>query len=192
MTVFLTGHSYDSLDFTTETLLVDTMTGQVLTNIEGFSVARDGQPLSANDFNFWGVTFTLDSKRFYGTLSSNRKHYLVEADIAKGTAKVIHENVECPSLSPSGALIAYKKRLSTPGKIEWQLHVLDLATMRERPLAETRSVDDQIEWLNSETVLYALPENPTSASTNIWRAAVDGQSAPEIFLPMAYSPAAVR
>jgi hypothetical protein len=194
ITVFLTGHSYDSVDFTTQTLLVDAMTGQVLANLEDFAVTRDGQPISAIDFNFWGVTFSPDSKRFYSTLSTNRQHYLVEADIAKRTARVIHQNVECPSLSPSGALIAYKKRLSTPGRIEWQLHILDLATMKETPLAERRSVDDQIEWLNDATVLYALPESSavSSAVTDVWRADVDGKSAPEMLLRMAYSPTAVR
>ena len=68
---------------------------------------------------------------------------------------MIHENVECPSLSPDGTRIAYKKRTgssSTP----WHLTVLDLATMRETPLAETRSVDDQVEWLDDDHVLYGV------------------------------------
>ena len=32
--------------------------------------------------------------------------------------------------------------------------MLDLATMRETPLAEPRSVDDQAEWLDDDRVLY--------------------------------------
>jgi hypothetical protein len=193
-TVFLSGHSYASVDFTTQTMIVDTTSGKVLANLEDFAVTRDGQAFKEQDFNFWGVTFTPDSKRFYCTLSSNRKHYLVEGDVELRAAKVIHENVECPSVSPSGALIAYKKRLPTPGRIEWQLHILDTAAMRETPLAEKRSVDDQIEWLDEESVLYALPENPTvsSASTNVWRALVDGKTPPAIFLRTAYSAVAVR
>ena len=113
-------------------------------------------PSPAKDFNLWGVTFTPDSKSFYCTLSTNRQHFLVRGDIAQRTATVVHENVECPSLSPDGKRIAYKKRLPVPGRVEWQLHVLDLASSREIPLAEKRSADDQIEWLDDDNVLYAL------------------------------------
>ena len=192
MTVFITGHSYASLDFSTQTLLLDTTTGQVLADLEEFSFTRDGRPFSSKDFNLWGVTFAPDSKTFYSTLSTNRQHFLVRGDLAQRTATVIHENVECPSLSPDGKRIAYKKRLPTPGRVEWQLHVLDLASGREIPLAEKRSADDQIEWLDDGNVLYALPQNEQSASTDVWRASVDGRRRPEIFLTAASSPAVIR
>ena len=48
---------------------------------------------------------------------------------------MIHENVECPSLSPDGTRIAYKKR-DRLDPAPWQLTVLDLATMRETPLGD--------------------------------------------------------
>ena len=38
-----------------------------------------------------------------------------------------------------------------------RLHVLDLATRPETPLAETAGVDDQAAWLDSDTVAYARP-----------------------------------
>ncbi|HEX2488963.1 MAG TPA: hypothetical protein VHR27_06150, partial [Blastocatellia bacterium] len=58
------------------------------------------------------------------------------------------------------------------------------------PLAEKRSVDDQLEWLDNDRVLYSLPEteNGSSASTDIWVTAIDGVSAPRLFLKKAYSP----
>ena len=68
---------------------------------------------------------------------------------------MIHENVECPSLSPDGTRIAYKKRTGSD-TTPWHLTVLDLATMRETPLAESRSVDDQAEWLDDDHVLYGV------------------------------------
>jgi hypothetical protein len=76
------------------------------------------------------------------------------------------------------------------GRVFWQLHILDLKTNQETPLAEKRSVDDQLEWLDNNHVLYSLPEaeNGSSASTNIWLAAADGASAPRLFLKKAYSP----
>lgn len=193
-TVFVTGHSYAGGDFSTETLLVDLMTGQKIASLEDFRVTRDGQLFRAADFNFWGVTFTPDSRRFYCTLSSKLRHYLVEGDIATRTATVVHENVECPSVSPDGSRVAYKKRLTVEGRLFWQLHTLNLATKTETPLSEKRSVDDQLEWLDNDHVLYTMSENPdgSSASTNVWKADAEGKNPPELFLPKAFSPAVVR
>ena len=192
-TVFVSGHSYASIDFTTQTLLMDAASGKVLANVEDYSVTRDGTPFSNQDFNYWGVTFTPGAKQFYCTLSTNRKHFLVKADIDRRSATVIHENVECPSLSPDGTRIAYKKRFMVNGRIVWQLHILDLNTGAETPLNENRSVDDQLEWLDNNRVLYTLPESETSssASTNIWVSDADGRTPPEIFLKKAYSPSVV-
>jgi hypothetical protein len=39
---------------------------------------------------------------------------------------VIHDNVECPSLSPDGTRIGYKRLIDDRG--HWGFHVLDLAT----------------------------------------------------------------
>jgi hypothetical protein len=193
-TVFVSGHGYNSVDFSTRTLLIDTATGKVMASLEDFRVTKDGQPFRAADFNFWGVTFTPDSRHFYCTLSSNHAHYLVECDIAGRSGRVVHENAECPSVSPDGTRVAYKKRFIVDNRLIWQLHMLDLATMKETPLPEKRSVDDQIEWLDNRHVLYAVSENPqgSSATTDVWTADVEGESAPELFLAKAYSPAVVR
>jgi hypothetical protein len=193
-TVFTSGHGYDSVSFSTQTLLIDVPSAQVIADVESFSVQRDGKPIKNKDFNFWGVTFTPDSRYFYATLSTQRQHLLIKGDIAARSAVVIHDNVECPSLSPDGKRIAYKKRLNKPGNVAWQLHVLDLASGKETPLAENRSVDDQLEWLNDEFLLYTLPESETRASpvTNVWRIGADGTTPPELFVRNAYSPAVVR
>jgi hypothetical protein len=194
-TVFLSGHGYASIDFTTETLLVETATGKVIASLESdLKVTRDGKPFQAKDFNFWGVTFTPDSKHFYCTLSSAGAHHLIKGDIAARTAVVVHGNVECPSVSPDGSRVAYKKRFIIDGRLIWQLHVLDLATQRETPLAEKRSLDDQIEWLDNDHVLYAVSDNPegSSGTTNIWKADAAGTGTPVLYLPKAYSPAVVR
>jgi hypothetical protein len=193
ITVFVSGHSYTSADFTTRTLLVETSTARIIADLEEFKVTMNGKPFVSQDFNYWGVTFTPDSQHFYCTLSSNRKHYLVKGDIAARTATVLHENVECPSLSPDATRIAYKKRVE--GGNTWQLHILDLATMRETPLTEKRSVDDQLEWLDNTHVLYALPDDTPGSSpliTNVWVTDVEGNAPPRLFLAKAYSPAVVR
>lgn len=194
-TVFLSGHGYASLDFSTETLLVETATGKQVASLESdFHVTRDGKPFKATDFNFWGVTFTSDSKHFYCTLSTGGAHHLIKGDIAARSAVFVHDNVECPSLSPDGTRVAYKKRFIIDGRLVWQLHVLDLATQRETALAEKRSLDDQIEWLDNDHVLYAVSDKPegSSGTTNVWKADADGTGTPALFLPKAYSPSVVR
>ena len=128
-TVFTSGHGYDSVSFSTQTLLIDVASAQIIADVETFSVQRDGKPFKNRDFNFWGVTFSPDSRYFYAT-----------------------------------------------------------------PLAEKRSVDDQLEWLNDEFVLYTLPDSETRATpvTNVWRIGIDGNTTPELLLKNAYSPAVVR
>jgi hypothetical protein len=190
LTVFLSGHSYASVSFSAQTLLIDVDSSRITADLEEFSVSKDGQPFSNKDFNFWGVTFTPDVRHFYATLSTNRQHFLVKGDIANRSATVIHENVECPSLSPNASRIAYKKRFTVDGRVFWQLRILDLQTDQETPLSEKRSVDDQLEWLDNNHVLYSIPETGASASTNIWLAAADGASAPKLFIKNAYSPSA--
>jgi hypothetical protein len=193
-TVFVTGHGYTTLDFSTQTLIMDMSNGRPIADLETFEVARDGKAFKRPDFNFWGVTFAHDSNLFFATLSTGGQHFLIEGNIATKKARVLHENVECPSLSPDGKRIAYKKRLLKDGRVGWQLQVLDLATQREIELGEKRSIDDQLEWLDANSVLYSVPETASdeTPSTNVWIAAVDGSQPPRILLNKAYSPAVVR
>jgi hypothetical protein len=193
-TVFVTGHSYSSGDFSTQTHLLDAHTGEVLADLENFEITRDGQPFKNTDFNFWGVTFTRGGKNFYCTLSSNKQHYLIKGEVASRTGKVIHEQVECPSLSPDGTRIAYKKRYIIDNRLIWRLQILDLQSGKETTLRESRSVDDQLEWFNNHDVLYSLPANESgpSASTNVWITSADGNSVPKLFLKNGYSPSVER
>ena len=180
-TTFVTGHSYLDAGFSTLTALIDMSSGEVLANLEKFEVTRDGERFKAIDFNFWGVTFARDERRFYATLSTAGKYYLVEGDIETRQARVISEDVECPSLSPDETRIAFKRR----HRNGWRLHVLDLGTKRETPLTETRSVDDQVEWLDNERILYGL-------AADVWAVRADGRGRPHIYIPDALSPAVVR
>jgi len=66
----------------------------------------DGKRFAAADFNFWGVTFARESNTFYA-LQTACKTYLVRGDLGLRKLTVLHENVECPSLSPDNRLIAY-------------------------------------------------------------------------------------
>jgi uncharacterized repeat protein (TIGR01451 family) len=58
--------------------------------------------------------------------------------------------------------------------------------MAETPLAESRSIDDQIEWLDDQRVLYGDEEG------DLWALPADGSGAPRKFMSKASSPAVVR
>ena len=183
-TVFVYGHSYADGNFSTATTLIDMAAGTSLGNLEDFAVYRDGTQLQSVDFNFWGVTFARDSNRFYATLRTEGRTYLVEGDVAARTMTIIADNVECPSLSPDNTRIAFKEFTGDPASL-WQLRVLDLATMAVSPVAESRSIDDQVEWLDDERILYG-------ESARTWVVPADGTGTPEVFLADALSPAVVR
>ena len=82
--------------------------------------------------------------------------------------------------------IAFKQKVSGGGLLEvkWRLSVLDLDTLEDHPLAETRTVDDQAEWLDDGTVLYGL-------ASDTYAVAADGSGAPRLFIPRADSPVVV-
>lgn len=109
-TVFVSGDSYAGTNFSTRTAIVDTRTWAVDDNLETFRVVKDGRSYHAADTNVWGVTFA-DDNRFYATLATGGQTYLVRGDVTARTLTTLHRNVECPSLSPDGTRIAYKKRV---------------------------------------------------------------------------------
>ena len=72
-------------NFSTRTSIVDVQRGDFLAaDLEKFSVLDKGVPLHEVGFNFWGVTFARDGNRFYATLGTRGRTYLVEGDIAAG------------------------------------------------------------------------------------------------------------
>ena len=195
ITVFVIGHSYAATNFSTRTSFVDLRTGDLaVEDMETFTVWRDGDRFKAGDFNFWGVTFARDGNRFYATLGTGGRAYLVEGDLALREARVLRAGVECPALSPDNTRVAFKKR--TGGfltAVAWRLSVLDLVTGKEWELAETRSVDDQVEWLDDRQIMYGLLAAPSgTAVTNVWVVPSDGGGAPQLLIPGAASPVVFR
>jgi hypothetical protein len=193
-TVFVSGERYVG-SFATRTHIIDLATGTIVGELEQFATTRNGRAFSAVDFNFWGVTFTRDSNRFYATLATAGTTYLVAGDVARRRLEVLRENVECPSLSPDERHLAFKSRV--PGGGGWRLHVLELASMTEWAIAgETRSVDDQVEWLDDARVLYHVRDDIGSpeAAVNIWVSPIArGADEPaRILIRSAMSPAIVR
>jgi hypothetical protein len=181
MTVFVSGDAYldSSTAFSTRTYILDMSSGDVIGQLERFTVTKEGQPFDAVDFNFWGITFARDPDRFFATLGTGKHHYLVEGSVEDQSLKVLRDGVECPSLSPDGKQIGYKSRLGDENR--WRLRVLDLSTLADHEVAETRSIDDQVEWLDNETLVY-------SDGRNVYTAPADGSGSAELLVRDATSP----
>jgi dipeptidyl aminopeptidase/acylaminoacyl peptidase len=182
-TVFVSGDSYARSGFSTRTSILDTRTGYLITSIEDIPLRLHGRWYRAHDVNYWGVSFAGDDNRFYATVATKGRTYVVEGDLAGWKARAVRENVECPSLSPDGRRLVFKKKVAGQ---PWRLHVLDLVTMRETALAETASVDDQGAWLDDDTVAYAYP-----GGAGIWAVPADGSGSPRLIVAGASSPSPV-
>jgi hypothetical protein len=190
-TTFVSGHSYADTTFVTEAII--RKDGQSLGNLEQWNASVDGRPLLAASRNYWGGTFASDDDTFYVTGAVGQTTWLMKGSVSKRTLTSMRTDAECPALSPDGTKLGYKKRLGNPTPGVWRFAVLDLKTDTETVLAETRHVDDQLEWLDNNHVLYQLPRSGADATvTDIWSVPADGTGAPELFIPEASSPAVVR
>ena len=209
-TTFVHGDSYADAGFSTRTSIIAMTTGSVILDLEKLAVTKDGESFHNVDFNFWGVTFVENSQRFYATLGTGGETSSSRATSVPERRVCFVPGVECPSLSPDGTRIAFKKR--NPGTIvTWGISVLDLATLRDHPLAETRNVDDQVEWLDDQTVIYGLPQDAgavnaladvspgtpilggqASIETNTWAVPADGRGTPKELISGAWSAIPVR
>jgi hypothetical protein len=184
MTTFVSGDSYTTPgQFSTRTTILDLVNGRPISDLEKFAVTKGGKRIHSQDFNFWGVTFAKDSDEFYATLATGGHHYLVHGRVSTRSVEVLRDNVECPSLSPDGTRVAYKRRDGKPWK--WRLHVLDLRTGADVAVSERRPIDDQAEWLDNRRLLYGL-------GVDVLVAPSDGSGKPQRFLANAASPSAQR
>ncbi|WP_216214953.1 TolB family protein [Amycolatopsis aidingensis] len=181
-TVFREGDSYLANGaFSTTAGIYDLRTGAHYGSLEDFHPLVDGSPYQRQDVNYWGVTFAGDDRTFYVTMSSAGGTWLMRGDLATRTLTALRRNVECPSLSPDGTRIAYKKRSGQ----RWRLHVLDLATGTDTALAEPDHVDDQPAWLDRRTIGYTKP------GPAVFAVPADGDGAPRR-LTAGASPSSVR
>ena len=190
-TTFVFGDSYANPgQFSTRTL-VSHLSTSTTKDLESFRLVIDGKTINAADRNLWGVTFA-DEDQFYATAATGGHTWLVRGSLAGSTLTAIHPDVECPSLSPDGTRIAYKKHGDrAPGK--WRLAVLDLSTGRETLTAEPNSIDDQADWLDNDHIVYGLPRSTNgTATSDVWVVKADGSGTAQVLIHDAWSPSVVH
>lgn len=189
-TSFVAGHSYVATGFSTATE-IRRFDGPSHGNLEDFSLVLDGRRRQPLDRNIWGVTFADDNRTFYATVATGGRSYLVRGDLTDRTLTSVAENAECPSLSPDGTRIAFKVDLSDGGTADWAAAVMDLETGGTTRIDGTRGLDDQLAWLDDDTLLYGLPRTDEPGTTDVWSVEVDPDARPSLLIEQAWSPTVV-
>ena len=190
-TSFTAGDSYAATSFSTRTVITR-IGGASYGSLENFTLIHGGERIAPVDRNYWGVTFAADDDTFYATVQWSKHTWLVKGSLSRRLVVTLRQDAECPSLSPDGQHIVYKQRGNLPPG-HWRLVRYDVATGQVTQLAETRSVDDQVEWLDDSHVIYGIPRTGTEAGTDdVWELPTDGSGPPKLLIPEAWSPAVVR
>lgn len=191
-TSFVAGHSYMSAGFSTATEVHETSDGADWGNLERFTLTIDGRTVRPADRNVWGVTF-VDDATFFATVAAGDRTWLVRGDLQDRSLTSVAEEAECPAVSPDRTSVAFKVDVEPGDATTWGLAVHDLAS-GERTVLERgpRGVDDQVEWLDDDTLLYGLPRRQEPGVTDVWALDTDPQAEPRLLIEQAWSPSVVR
>ena len=191
-TTFVSGHSYMSTGFSTATEVHAFGGGTQWGNLEKFTLVIDGRTVRPVDRNVWGVTF-VDDDTFYATVATGDRTWLVRGSLSDRSLTSVSPDAECPALLPDGTRVAFKVDVDPGRAIVWQLAVQDLST-GERTVLENgpRGVDDQVEWLDDDTLVYGMPRTDEPGVTDVWSVDAAAQAEPELLIEQAWSPTVVR
>jgi len=194
VTAFATGTSYEDISGETTTIVtIDEIVGTSrLRSARQFEVVADDSSYQVQDAQFWGLTFA-DDDEFFITGYFGESPEILQGSLGAETMSPLGWKGSCPSLSPDAKTLVYKEMRDEGG---FDLVAVDLDTDDRWILDEARSVDDQVEWLDNDTILYALHpnglEDAVQPEFDIWMLDIAPGSVPELFLPNADSPAVMR
>ena len=121
------------------------------------------------------------------------KTYLVEGDLEDRTLTTVADGVECPSLSPDGTRIAFKQAGTVDGPDRAGRRPSSTSRPASAPCSPaSRNVDDQIEWLDDDTILYGLPARRRARRHRRVVARHQRGRRAELFIEQAWSPTVVH
>lgn len=190
-TAFVTGHEYQTGGFSSSAE-IRTTSGRLLGDLEDFALTLEGRPAEPEDRNYWGVSF-VDDRVFYASLGTDDRTYLVRGDLEARTLTTVTENAECPSVSPDGRRVAFKVDVTPGSEKLWGLAVYDLASGTRTELENgPRGVDDQVQWLDEDTLLYGQPRGDQPGVDDVWAVDITPDARPRLLIEQAWSPAVVR
>lgn len=195
VTAFVTGASY--VDIGTETTTIVTIdeidSNRLLRGANQFDIASDEDRFQTFDAQYWGITFAPDEDEVYVTGFYGEQPEIMRGTLNDMTLAPTGWIGSCPSLSPDGKTLVFKEARQDG---TFELVAVDVESNTKMKLGEERSVDDQVEWLDNDTILYAVhPEggdNPVQPEFDIWMLDIAPGSEPVLFLPNADSPAVAR
>lgn len=196
-TSFVTGHDYLSAgEFATETRYIDFSRDGVTYTADQIRAAEVPERFNAQDGNWWGVTFDPSSEdHVYLTFGHGEETEVVRSDQRRVRFESAFDNASCPSQSPDGDSMVFKRAIEGEDA-PLSLVLRGLNTGDERVLNEDRFVDDQVEWLDNDTITYGLIREDsadTQPEYDIWSLDItDPDSEPELLVPFADSPGIYR
>lgn len=194
-TVFVSGSGYqDVTGFSTIVRMYDIEAGNSAIDISLFSIVAESIEYQYPEPDFWGVSFG-DDGDFFVTARFDGFIEVMRGSAQDSTMSPTGMRGSCPSLSPDRSTVIYKRQVIEYGEADrFQLVAHDLLTGEEWELGESRSVDDQVEWLDNDTIVYAL-HAPDQEETNlpqpefdIWELDIAPGSEPRLVIPLADSP----
>jgi hypothetical protein len=188
ITIYAEEETPDGERLATESIIVDVAAGSVIADLREFALDISGQAPLTGPIDIASVTFHADSDRFFASLLSETRRYLVEGSVNSRALRIVRPGIANEALSADGKRLIAKRRVGERGY--WQITIVDLDTWQERDLLQgPRSVDDQVDWLDDAHVLY---HDVNDAGTGVWKLAIDGVTAPQLLLADAFSPSVQR
>ena len=197
VTAFISGASYEDIGGEAATIVtiddIDGEGGNTLSSLSRYDIDSDDATYGDSiDAQYWGMTFA-DSDRFYVTGFFDETAEILLGSVDDQTLTPTGWEGSCPSLSPDGKTLVFKEERPEGG---FSLVAVDVETERRWTLNESKSVDDQVEWLDNDTILSGVHPDGADDSVqpefDIWMIDIDEDAEPELFLPNADSPAVAR